>query len=46
MKPPLIDVKEETLAALSPDDYADSIATNMRIFRSLRAYLSITRVSA
>jgi hypothetical protein len=39
MKSPLIELKEETLPALSPEDYADPVAINMRIFRSLQAYL-------
>jgi hypothetical protein len=46
MKSPLIDLKEETLPALSPEDYADPVAINMRIFRSLQAYLGIIRASA
>jgi hypothetical protein len=46
MKSPLIELKEETLPALSPEDYADPVAINMRIFRSLQAYLGIIWASA
>jgi len=46
MKSPLIDMKEETLPALRPQDYADQAAISMRIFRSLQTYLGIIRVSA
>jgi hypothetical protein len=46
MKSPLFDVKEETLPALSPEDYADPGATGLRIFRNLQAYLGIIRTSA
>jgi hypothetical protein len=46
MKSPLFDVKEETLPVLSPEDYADPIAADLRIFRSLQTYLGIIRVSA
>jgi hypothetical protein len=46
MKPPLLDVKEETIPALSPQDYADPGATGLRIFRSLQTYLGIIRTSA
>jgi hypothetical protein len=46
MKSPLIDVKEETLRALSPKDYADTVAIKARICRSLQAYLGIIQASA
>jgi len=46
MKSPLIDVKEETLSAFSPEDYADHNATESMLFRRLRAYLGIIRASA
>jgi len=46
MKSPHFDVKEETLPALSPEDYADPGATDLGIFRSLQTYLGIIRTSA
>jgi hypothetical protein len=46
MKSPLFDVKEETLPALSPKDYADPDTTDSSIFRSLQNYIGIIRVSA
>jgi hypothetical protein len=46
MKSPRFDVKEETLPALSPEDYADPDATDLRAFRSLQTYIGIIRTSA
>jgi hypothetical protein len=39
-------LKEETLPALSPEDYADPNAPESMLFKSLRAYLGIIRASA
>jgi hypothetical protein len=46
MKSPRFDVKEETLPALSLEDYANLDATDLRLFRCLRGYLGIIRASA
>jgi hypothetical protein len=46
MKSPRFDVKEEMLPALSPEDYADLGATDLRAFKRLPAYIGIIRVSA
>jgi len=43
---PRFDVKEETLSVLSPKDYADPDATDLRVFRRLQAYIGIIRASA
>jgi hypothetical protein len=46
MNSPLFDVKEETLPVLRPEDYADSGATDVKLFRGLQSYLGIIRTSA
>jgi len=46
MKSPRFDVKEETLAVLRPENYADPDTTDSRIFRSLQTYVGIIRKSA
>jgi len=46
MKSPRFNVKEETLPALSPEDYADPDAMDLRVFRRLPTYLGIIRASA
>jgi len=46
MKSPRFYVKEETLSAFSPEDYANPDATRLRIFKSLQTYIGIIRTSA
>jgi hypothetical protein len=46
MMSPRFDVKEETLPVLSPEDYADPNATDLRVFKRLQTYIGIIRASA
>jgi len=46
MKSPRFKVKEKTLPALSPMDYADPDQIGLKSFRSLQTYLGIIRTSA
>jgi hypothetical protein len=43
---PRFEVKEETLAACSPEDYAEPGAADMKVFRRLHSYIGIIRASA
>jgi hypothetical protein len=43
---PRFDVKEETLPACSPEDYAEPDAAKLKVFRRLNSYIGIIRASA
>jgi hypothetical protein len=43
---PRFEVKEETLPACSPEDYAEPDAANLKVFRPLYSYIGIILGSA